>query len=376
MKLTAIAKLLPTDEQRQKLLETLERANAACDWISAQAWAGKTFCRVPLHHLTYRPVRDQFGLSSQLAVRCVAKVVDAYKAGKKVQRGFKPHGAVAFDNRILTWYVDRHQISIWTLNGRITLSFIAGATHLELLKFQQGESDLVYRGGEFYLYATCDIPDTTPIDPEGFLGADMGVKNILVDSDGTLYSAKHLLNVRHRQRRLRKKLQKKGTKSAKRRLKFLSGKEARFAKDVNHCISKQIVNRAQGTNRGIAVEDLTDIRTRVRFPRRKRDELHSWSFAQLREYIAYKSKRAGVLVLAVDARYTSQQCSCCGHTSRSNRPNQATFHCVACGFASHADLNAARNISSRAAVNPPYAVCVLGTQSRHNCKLPVSTGSR
>jgi len=360
MKLTAIVKLLPTDEQRQTLLETIARANAACNWISLQAWETKTFNNVALHHVVYYPVREQFVLTAQLVVRCIGKVSDAYKLDKNAQRCFKPHGAVPFDNRILTWHIEQRTVSIWTLGGRAEIAFQAGDSHLELLKFQQGESDLVYRNGAFYLYATCSIPDETPIDPEGFLGADMGVKNILADSDGTIYSAKPLLNVRHRHRRLRKKLQSKGTKSAKRRLKHLSGKEQRFAKDVNHCISKQLVKTAKDTQRGIALENLKDIRTRVRFPRRKRDELHSWSFAQLREYIGYKAEYAGVSVVAVDSRYTSQMCSCCGHTSRSNRPNQAVFLCVACGFAAHANLNAAINISRRAAVNPPYAVCVLG----------------
>lgn len=99
---------------------------------------------------------------------------------------------------------------------------------------------------------------------------------------------------------------------------------------------------------------------RIRFPRRRQDELHTWAFAQLRALIAYKAERSGVPVIAVDARYTSQQCCQCGHTSRANRPHQATFNCQSCGFVSHADWNAARNIAGRAAVNPPYAVCVLG----------------
>lgn len=360
MKLTAAVKLQPTADQHDMLRETLERANAACEWMSEQAWVQKAFSQSALHKFTYYAARERFGLGAQMAVRCIGKVLDAYKLDKRRQRHFRPHGAISYDSRILNWRLDDRRVSIWTLGGRIEVAFVAGVSHLELLKFQQGESDLVYRSGKFYLYATCDIPDETPIDPEGFLGADMGVTNILTDSDGTIYSAKHLLNVRHRHRRLRRKLQAKGTKSAKRRLKGLSGKERRFAADVNHCISKQLVNTAKGTGRGIAVEDLTHIRSRVTVGRRKRDTLHSWSFAQLRQYITYKAQRAGVPVQVVDARYTSQECSCCGHTSRSNRPNQATFKCQSCGFASHADWNAAVNISRRGAVNHPHAVGVLG----------------
>jgi IS605 OrfB family transposase len=374
MKLTAVVKLLPTDDQWRGLLATLERANAACNWISEQAWTAKTFSRVPLHHMTYHEVRERYELTAQMAVRCVGKVSDSYKLDKRTKRTFRPHGAIAYDERILNWRVADKQVSIWTLGGRMTVAFTGGPSHLELLKFQQGESDLVYRSGKFYLYTTCDLPDETPIDPEGFLGADMGISNILTDSDGTIYSARHLLNVRHRHRRLRRKLQAKGTKSAKRRLKQLSGQERRFAIDVNHCISKQLVRKAKDTTRGIALEDLKGIRERVTFTRRGRDHLHSWAFADLRAKIAYKAQRAGVPVVAVDPRYTSQQCSCCGHTSRSNRPNRATFHCTSCGFVSHADVNAATNIGRRAAVNPPNAGGVLGTQSRPACKPPALAG--
>jgi IS605 OrfB family transposase len=375
MKLTAAVKLLPTADQHIALRETLGRANAACNWISEQAWGKQVFGRVPVHHLTYYAVRET-GLGAQMAVRCIGKVADAYKLDRKRQRRFKPHGAVAFDDRILNWRLDTSEVSIWTLGGRIRAAFTAGASHRELLRFQQGESDLVYRSGTFYLYTTCDLPDAALIDPEGFLGADMGITNILTDSDGEVHSARHLLNVRHRHRRLRRRLQAKGTKSARRRLRKLSGKEKRFATDTNHCISKALVRKAKDTRRGIALEDLTHIRERVTVQRRKRDQLHSWSFAQLRAHICYKAERAGVPVVLVDARYTSQLCSCCGHTSRSNRPDQATFRCVSCGFASHADTNAAVNISRRAAVNPPYAAGVLGAQSRPGCKLPVLAGSR
>jgi len=131
----------------------------------------------------------------------------------------------------------------------------------------------------------------TPIDIEDYLGVDLGIKNIACDSEGTVYSAKHLLNVRHRYRRLRKKLQAKGIKSAKRLLKKMSGRESRFANDVNHCISKKLVKRAKDSGRGLALEDLTHIRTRVTVRRKQRDQLHSWSFADLREKIEYKAER-------------------------------------------------------------------------------------
>lgn len=360
MKLTAVVRLQPSADQYELLLHTLERANVACNYISSAAWEAKQFGRVPVHHLTYHAVRERYELAAQMAVRVIGKVVDAYKLDKKAKRTFKPHGAIPYDDRILTWKLPTQQVSIWTLAGRETIPFVCGDYHRQLLNGQRGESDLVYRNGKWFLYTTCEVEADTPIDVEGFLGVDMGVQNIAVDSDGTIYSASHLLNVRHRYRRLRRKLQAKGTKSAKRLLRKRSRREMRFARDVNHCISKALVEKAKDTGRGIAVEELTHIRSRVTVQRRRRDQLHSWAFADLRAKMEYKAQRAGIPVVAVDPRYTSQQCSVCGHTSRSNRPNQATFKCQSCGFVSHADWNAARNISSRAVVNPPHAVSVLG----------------
>lgn len=112
MKLTAKVKLLPTDEQRHYLLETLERANAACNWISQQAWTTRTFGQFKLHKLTYYAVRERFDLTAQIIVRCISKVADAYKPDKHMQRTFKSHGGIAYDNRILKWKTDSQVVSI------------------------------------------------------------------------------------------------------------------------------------------------------------------------------------------------------------------------------------------------------------------------
>lgn len=360
MKLTAVVKLLPTDEQRQTLLETIERANAACNWISEQAWQIQAFGQFGLHKLYYSDIRQQFELSAQMAVRCLGKVADSYKKDRRTKRAFKPHGAVAYDSRILNWRIPDKQVSIWTLGGRTTVNFVCATHHELLLQYQKGETDLVYRKGKFYLYTTCDIPEDTPIDIEGFLGIDLGVVNIAADSDGEVFSGAVVNGVRHRHRRLRTKLQKKGTKSAKRLLKKLSGKERRFAEHVNHTISKRIVAKAQGTSRGIALEDLTGIRDRVTARKPKRAALHSWSFYSLRSKIEYKAKRAGVPVTLVDPRNSSRTCPVCGCVDKRNRPTQATFSCVSCGYSSLADAVAATVLSRRAVVNQPYAVSDLG----------------
>jgi IS605 OrfB family transposase len=121
---------------------------------------------------------------------------------------------------------------------------------------------------------------------------------------------------------------------------------------VNHCISKAIVSTAQGTARGIALEDLKGIRERIsaqRTVKRKRRVLHSWAYFQLRAFIAYKAAAAGVRVVLVDPAFTSQTCSHCGQCEKANRKSQAQFLCVSCGYSAHADTNAAVNIAVRAA---------------------------
>jgi putative transposase len=143
-----------------------------------------------------------------------------------------------------------------------------------------------------------------------------------------------------------------GSRSAKRHLKRLSGKEKRFARDVNHRIAKQVVAQAEGTGRGIAVEELTGIRDRITVGRKKRAILHSWSFGQLRSLLTYKAQRAGVVLVVVDAKNSSRECSVCGHTHKSNRPTQSLFRCRSCGYTTHADLNAAQNLRSRANRRP------------------------
>ncbi len=244
--------------------------------------------------------------------------------------------------------MDARTVSIWTVHGRHkNLAFACSAEQAKMLAaHRRGESDLMWRGGFFYLYATCDVPQVPEYVPDGFTGVDLGIVNIATTSDGTVHSGKRINQVRHRNRRLRTKLQAKGTKSAKRLLRHLSGREARFTADTNHRISKSIVTEAQRTTHGIALEDLGGIRARVRLSKPQRVTLHSWSFAQLGAFIAYKAERAGVPVVFVDPRYTSQGCSACGHIHKNNRPDQATFKCTSCGFAEHADVNAARNIAA------------------------------
>lgn len=357
MKLTLKLKLHTNDDQKQKLLATMEAFNAACNYVSDVAWEEDTKGQIALHKLCYYDVREQFALTAQLAVRAIGKVADSYKTDKKHHHSFKPHGAIVYDQRI--WkFKAADTINIKTLTDRINIPFVFGDYRELGLRRVRGQADLVYKDGTFYFYICVDVPEPPQIEPDDFLGVDLGIVNIATTSDGEQISGSQLNNVRARYASLKSKLQKKGTKSAKRLLKKRKCKESRFRRDVNHCISKTIVGQAKCTGRGIAIENLKGIRDRIQVKKPQRRVQHSWSFFDLRAKLEYKAKLAGVKLVAVDPSYTSQMCSRCGYVSRSNRPAQSKFSCKACGFSAHADVNAACNIASRAIVNLPYAVSV------------------
>jgi putative transposase len=157
MQLTAKVKLLPTPEQVNALKQTLETANAACNYVGERAWEERSFRQYSLHKLVYYDVRERFGLSSQMTVRCISKVADAYELDRKTKRTFRETGAIAYDSRILSWLAGKQTVSIWTMDGRQTISFACGDRQRELLQHQQGESDLALIDGAFYLLATCEV---------------------------------------------------------------------------------------------------------------------------------------------------------------------------------------------------------------------------
>ncbi|MFL5803019.1 MAG: RNA-guided endonuclease InsQ/TnpB family protein, partial [Roseiflexaceae bacterium] len=352
MKLIAQVKLNPTPEQHAALLATLKEANAACDLISAAAWQAREFCRLPLQKLVYHDIKASFHLGAQIVVRCIAKVTDAYKLDRKVQRTFQSHGAVAFDDRNLTWYTDKSAVSIWTLQGRQYIPYSAGAHQHTLLASRKGEGDLVYQRGAFYLLAVCDVPEPDEQTVDGALGIDLGINNLATDSDGERYSGRRVERKRRWYAGLRSRLQQRGSLSAKRHLRKLAGKQRRFQKDTNHRIAKQLVQKAKDTKRAIALEDLTHIRTRTTVRKSGRARHSNWAFGQLRVFISYKARLSGVPLALVDPAYTSQRCSACGHTERRDRKSQAEFCCVVCGHQADADCNAAVNISWAAVRQP------------------------
>lgn len=350
MKLIAQVRLQPSDEQGEALKRTLELANAACDYLSALAWEARVFGQYALQKLAYYDVRAQFPeLSSQVVVRCIARVADAYKLDHRTRRKFGPLSAIPYDDRILHWYTNKATVSIWAVGGRAKIAYVCGEHQRELLRTRQGQSDLVLRKGKWYLHAVCNVEELDVIEPNGVLGVDLGIVNIATDSDGESYSSDAVEKSRRILAHRCRNLQRKGTKSAKRKLRQLSGKQANIQSQTNHVISKHIVAKAKDTNRAIAVENLTGIRQRTTVRRRQRARHANWSFHDLRLKIEYKARLAGVLVIAVDPRNTSRTCPMCGSIDKANRRTQAVFSCVSCGYSAPADHNAAANIAARAA---------------------------
>jgi putative transposase len=361
VRLAVRLKLEPNPEQAKILLHTLESANVACNLISDSAWANQTFGRYALHKANYYGIKARFDLAAQVVVRCISKVADAYKLNCKVRHNFRPHGSIAYDERILR-FKDGDRVSIWGLGGRLVVRFACGDYQRRFLPFRKGEVDLVYWNQTFYLSVVCQVDEPPIAEIADIVGVDLGLVNLATDSDGVVYSGAAVEQKRRRYAHRRRNLQRKKTRSARRKLHRLRGQQARYQRDVNHCISKAIVAVAQRTARGVALEDLQGIRKRVTARRRQRARLANWSFAQLRFFLEYKARLAGVEVLLVDPRNTSRTCPVCGCVDKRNRCSQSNFRCTRCGYSALADWCAAREIRARAVVNRPMvAVGVPGT---------------
>ena len=347
MKLTMQLKLLPTDEQADAMLRTMERFNAACDALAVVAFDNRCANKVELQKLAYHDIRRDFGLGAQMTVRAIAKVVEVYKRDKDIQPTFRPHGAIVYDQRILSWK-GSDRVSIQTNDGRQIMPWVCGAYQAALLERARGQADLIYRDGMFFLYVTIDVGDVPEGDPAEYLGVDLGQKNIAADNDGETFCGAHNASLRNRHARLRRNLQRKGTKSAKRLLRKRRFKESRFASDLNHRISKSIVRKAKGTGRGIGLEDLKGIRDRITVRKSQRRAHHGWAFAQLRSFVTYKAEMQGVSLVCVDPRNTSRTCPECGCIDKRNRPTRDRFACTSCSYSGPADTTAAINIGRRA----------------------------
>lgn len=347
MKLTLQMQLLPTTEQAALLLATMRAFNEAATFAARLGFEAGVFSRPSLHKLAYYEIRERFGLSAQLAVHAIFKAADCFSRDKKICPVFRPDGAISYDPRNMS-FKGLDKVSLSTLTGRELIGMVYGEHQAERFDRIKGQCDLVRRDNKFFLLAMIDLPEPPVAKVKAFLGVDLGIVNIASDSEGEVHTGKKVQRNRRRRATARKQYQRRGTKSAKRRLKNMSGRQRRFQTITNHCISKKLVASAKALNVGIAMEDLTFIRDRIEdsVSRKQRRSFGNWGFSQLRLFVEYKARLAGIPVVIVDPRNTSRTCSDCGHCEKANRKSQTEFVCKRCGFSILADHNAALNISA------------------------------
>ena len=385
--LTAKLKLHTTPEQFAALRATQLAYRDSLNLVSHYAFAhGKMSNKVTLQEGTYDEIRARFHLPSQMACSVPRQVGATYKtlwskvkhnaaarkAGQTKKRYKGLDQAPSYVSPTLTYqygkdysFKKEHHLSVLTLDGRVIVPYTGYDQHLDLIRKgnQIGAAKLWYDKPKkrFYLLVSIEVegPDPTPETHKEVSGVDVGLRYLAVTSTtkgaSTFYSGKRVRAKANHYARLRKRLQKKGTRSATRRLVALSGRERRLKQDANHVISKRIVT--QHPNSIIGLEHLTDIRERTKRRRGKKATnkqrkanatFSTWSFAQLHGMLAYKALLNQSMAIQVDAHYTSQACPMCGHCCKENRPNNGLlFVCQRCQYALHADLVGARNVALR-----------------------------
>ena len=399
--ITAKLKLLTTPEQLQALREIQLAYRDALNVVSRYAFEqGKTSSVTTLHKGMYTELRARYHLPSQLACSVERQVAATYKGlwtklkknaehrRKKITRKrFKGlNKPPRYTSPTVQYTYERdytfqrnQQVSVGTLNGRISIPYQGYDKHLALIRqgVSIGDARLWYDKTRktFYLLVSLEIEVSEPACNQftEVVGVDVGIRYLAVTSTSTgkatFHSGKQVRHQANHSARLRKRLQQKGTRGAKRRLKRIEQRERRLKAQANHSIAKQIIT--QHPHALIGLEQLTDIRERTRRRKRKRQKngkgslpvspkarkanrvYSQWSFAELHAFLSYKARLSGSLAVKVDADYTSKACPICGHTEDSNRPRKGLlFVCQNpnCGYTLHADLVGARNITMRTLV--------------------------
>ena len=342
-------KLVVNQDQHLILMETLEQYKCCMNAVLEYGFQNKSTSGQHLHDATYRDLRNQYPeLPSALVCVARVKATEVLKSiktktknkfnTKQPMSGKSP--AIRYNNTCCS--IGKDTFAVTTTQGRIKVGIINNPFVKEDVKSFNSTCEVSYRKGHWYLTVFVETKCKEQLPTKNILGIDRGCNNIAVCSNNQFFNSKQLKKVKGKYRHLRKKLQSKGTNSAKRLLKKLSGKENRFVKDCNHCISKKLVALPFDT---FVLENL-NIHAKKGKGRKFNTLLSNWSWFQLEQFLTYKAILQGKKVEYVDPRYTSQKCSICSYVYRGNRSKKHTseFHCKSCGFKLHADLNASRNI--------------------------------
>jgi len=356
MNRTVRVKLQPTPEQAEVLAETAALFTQAFNVVCAYGWEHGEKNGVRLHHATYYLCKvGTPALVSDLHIQARVKATEALKSAFTMQRqGRKvsaPHASACPPRYNLhTFKIDweARTVRLSTTQGRMSLPFHVPNYATPYLGGKVATADLIQRDDAWWLHIVVDIPAPVVQPTEDVMGVDLGLAQPAVTSTHQFLGEKRWRAVEGRAFKLRRALQHSSTKSAKRHLKKMRRRQARFRRDCDHVLSKQIVNATEPGST-IVLENLTNIRRRIKTKRKTANKrrLHGWSFAQLNTFVRYKAETRGCTVAGVDPRHTSQTCSRCGHVARNNRRARAWFNCRRCGFQLHADLNGARNIAAK-----------------------------
>jgi IS605 OrfB family transposase len=344
-----------TAEQVVALTETTRQFTEAFNAVCGVAWDANERNGVNLHHLTYKPLKLRFpSLVSDHHIQARVKATEAVKSAfTRRKQGLKagcPKSVKCpprYNVHTFKIHWEAGTATLSTTSGRLLVPFVLPGVFDWAKTGKVCTADLVERGGgRFFLHAVIesDVPTVAP--DAHVVGVDLGLCHPAVTSEKRFLGKRSWKEVEARIFRQKRRCQAKRTKSSKRRLKILSGQQARFRRDCDHVLSKQIVGSVMpgGT---VVLENLTDIRKGKKATKKFNRRVHGWSFAQLKRFVVYKAEAVGVRVELIDPRHTSQTCSSCGHQHRSNRRSQSLFKCRQCAFTLNADLNAARNIRAK-----------------------------
>ncbi|MFX1283350.1 MAG: RNA-guided endonuclease InsQ/TnpB family protein [Promethearchaeota archaeon] len=355
---------LPADNE---LLETIKTYNKAVQYVIDSGWSKNTFNKYTLHFETYKDLRKRYPCLQSSLVQCARDMAaDMLKREKfNYRRPIKKLlSGIRYNQRTFTPFLETGVISLSTIAGRKHYPLVIPKYFQQHLVIGRITSLTLYynkRRRKIIAYLRMELPDIPVKEPSSFLGVDRGIKRIAVCSNNTFYPTNHILAVKWKYQQLRKHLQSKGTRSAKRKLRLVSGRERRFMTDENRKLAKWICNMP---NNCIVLENIRglkqDSKKGKRTSKKLRRKFGNWAYYQLEQFIIERAEKVGKTVLFVNPRYTSQRCSCCGSISANNRRFQSSFVCSNCSFQLNADLNAARNLSDfgmseirRASVNSP-----------------------
>ena len=344
---------------------TVQTYTEGMNYVSAVVYKlGKPRGSAALQKIVYPALREQIGLKSQMSCNVVRQVTGTYRTLQEQIKAKKTEWQqIAYAPTSMTFSfgrdfsLDGDEIGLTTLDGRRKYRFFR-YPHMEQYldgTWKFGASKLVkHRDRTYYFHLCCERETETREVTESstFMGVDVGQNFLAVasttDKKCRFFCGGKAKDLRNISSTMRKRLQSKGTRSAKRMLKHLSGRERRLMTDMNHRVSKEIVRFAvQNKVDVIGLEDLSGIRERTETSKKQRYTHHSWAFFELQTLIEYKAREKGIATVYVDPAYTSQTCPRCNHISKNNR-NGRSFVCECCGHSLHADLIGARNIESRA----------------------------